>query len=120
MGLTCEGYKPETKQVSKKEDSSAQVPLLTLENFEVAQLFEDDREYQYFCHFRDETVFEISDSLGFDPASWEYIMVQACELQPCLRPLFVAVAALSKANVDEERFAVHQEYAFMQYDKALK
>ena len=82
----------------QKKKPHSLLPLLTLEHFAVAKLLHDDQEYKYFCHFKEETVFELSESVGFARTLWNYITLQNCESQPCLRTLLVAVAALSKAS----------------------
>jgi len=94
--------------------------------------FSDDREYRYFCIFRDRTAFELSG--GFDPTLWSRLVVQSCE-NISIRELTTAVAGLSIAgNQRNESQALqpfvdptlthninsHLQYALMQYGKALK
>jgi hypothetical protein len=95
--------------------------------------FHDDREYQYFCIFRDETAIELSG--GFDPSLWNCLVVQACD-NASIRELTTAVAALSVAGKHctqarapksfcQQRdlrhdMSSHLQYALMQYDRALK
>ncbi|TVY87603.1 hypothetical protein LAWI1_G008824 [Lachnellula willkommii] len=86
-------------------------------------VFQDQREYQYFCHFRDETSVELAT--GFEPALWNTLVLQACD-NPSILQLTVATAALSLATKtphshlwDSEKDAHHQ-HALQQYGEALK
>jgi hypothetical protein len=86
-------------------------------------VFQDQKEYQYFCHFRDVTAVEFST--GFEPALWNALVLQACD-NPSIRRLTVATAALSLAIKgphstarDSEKDAHHQ-HALQQYGEALK
>lgn len=86
-------------------------------------VFQDQKEYQYFCHFRDETSVEFAT--GFEPALWNTLVLQACDNASILQ-LTVATTALSLATKaphsntwDSEKDAHHQ-YALQQYGEALK
>jgi len=90
--------------------------------------FNDDRDYQYFCVFRDQTAFELAG--GFDPSLWRTLVVEACNNES-IRELTTAVAALniadkqSKSATGESRNSQNDmnsnlEYALLQYGKALK
>ncbi|TVY65763.1 Transcriptional regulatory protein moc3, partial [Lachnellula suecica] len=85
-------------------------------------VFQDEREYQYFCHFRDETSVELA--AGFEPGLWNSLVLQACD-NPSILRLTVATAALSLAKAphssspDFEKDAHHQ-HALQQYGEALK
>ncbi|KAE8451403.1 hypothetical protein EG329_004032 [Mollisiaceae sp. DMI_Dod_QoI] len=85
--------------------------------------FQDEREYQYFCHFRDATSMEFSN--GFEPTLWNPFVLRACD-NPSIRQLVVATAALSIAvktpplrlwNPSNDQ---HHQYALQQYGQALK
>lgn len=86
-------------------------------------LFQDETEYQYFCHFRDTTAIELAS--GFEPTLWSTFVLGACD-NPSIRQLVVATAALSIAvktpplrlwNPSNDR---HHQYALQQYGQALK
>ena len=90
--------------------------------------FTDDREYQYFCVFRDQTSFELAGT--FDPSLWRTLVVEACNNES-IRELTTAVAALDiadkqskNATMDSRNFQndmnSNLEYALLQYGKALK
>jgi len=51
---------------------------------------------------------------------WDYITLQACESEPCIRPLLIAVASLSKGRQELGHCAAHREYALVQYGIALR
>ncbi|KUJ08748.1 uncharacterized protein LY89DRAFT_542427, partial [Mollisia scopiformis] len=85
--------------------------------------FQDEREYQYFCHFRDITVVELAN--GFEPTLWSPYVLRACD-NPSIRQLVVATAALSIAvktpplrlwNPSNDH---HHQYALQKYGQALK
>lgn len=86
-------------------------------------VFQNEREYQYFCHFRDETAVEFST--GFEPALWNVLVLQACD-NPSILRLTVATAALSlatkepQANVRDFERDAHHQHALQQYGEALK
>jgi hypothetical protein len=86
-------------------------------------LFQDETEYQYFCHFRDTTAIELAS--GFEPTLWSTFVFGACD-NPSIRQLVVATAALSIAvktpplrlwNPSNDH---HHQYALQQYGQALK
>ncbi|KAH6711818.1 hypothetical protein BKA61DRAFT_578248 [Leptodontidium sp. MPI-SDFR-AT-0119] len=81
--------------------------------------FRDDRCYQYFCHFRDVTSFQLSS--GFDPSLWRSLVLQACDTFP-IQTLVVATAALSifVNGAPHQTSEVHLEYALQKYGEALK
>ncbi|RDL42375.1 uncharacterized protein BP5553_02354 [Venustampulla echinocandica] len=89
----------------------------------VGVVFQDEREHQYFLHFRDETAIEIST--GFDPSLWNVLVLKACDI-PAIRQLVVATAALSLAMTKSELGArdidtsAHHQYALQKYGEALK
>ena len=89
----------------------------------IGVIFEDEREYQYFCLFRDEIAFELSG--GFDPSLWNVLILKACD-NPSIKQLTIATAALSKAtkaaeqNLWDPEKDLHHEYALQQYGRALK
>ncbi|KAF8854583.1 hypothetical protein BDZ45DRAFT_596869, partial [Acephala macrosclerotiorum] len=85
--------------------------------------FQDQREYQYFCHFRDATAMEFSN--GFEPTLWNPFVLKTCD-NLSIRQLVVATAALSIAvktpplrlwNPSNDQ---HHQYALQQYGQALK
>jgi hypothetical protein len=81
-------------------------------------LFEDQREYQYFVYFRDEISHHLS---GHVPAKcWNYVVLQACNDNPTLRHLTVAVAALNKSKYSLGRSDTHHEFAVKRYGQALR
>jgi hypothetical protein len=86
-------------------------------------VFQDEREFQYFCHFRDETAFELSS--GFEPKLWSVLVLNACDI-PSIRQLVVATAALNIAvhayhsDFRDTDQSSHHQYALQQYDQALK
>ncbi|TVY22990.1 hypothetical protein LHYA1_G008806 [Lachnellula hyalina] len=86
-------------------------------------VFQDQKEYQYFCHFRDETSVELAT--GFEPALWDTLVLQACD-SPSILQLTVATAALSLAtkapyaNLWDSEKEVHHQHALQQYGEALK
>ncbi|KAH8594651.1 hypothetical protein B0O99DRAFT_171660 [Bisporella sp. PMI_857] len=124
FGTQCEGYEPRAKpeRPSSKEPDKIRsiIPLLSLEPFEAANIFQDDEEYQYFIHFREATVFELCEHMGFSGNLWNYITMQACSAEPCLRMLLISLASLSKSATDAKREAIHQQYALKQYGKSLR
>lgn len=86
-------------------------------------VFQDEREYQYFCHFRDTTAVEFAS--GFEPTLFNTFVLRACD-NPSIRQLVVATAALSIAvktpplrlwNPTNDH---HHQYALQQYGQALK
>jgi hypothetical protein len=85
--------------------------------------FKNEQEYQYFCHFRDHTAFQLST--GFDPSLWNVLIVEACSIT-AIRQLVVAVAALSLAvadsplNLEEVEEGGHHQYALERYGEALQ
>ncbi|KAF4634561.1 hypothetical protein G7Y89_g3537 [Cudoniella acicularis] len=84
--------------------------------------FQDEREYQYFCHFRDHTSIEFS--AGFEPTLWNVLVLQACD-NASIRQLATATAALNLAmgssqNMGEFEKDSHHQYALQQYGEALK
>ncbi|KAH6681310.1 hypothetical protein B0J14DRAFT_212965 [Halenospora varia] len=87
-------------------------------------IFQDEREYQYFCHFRDDTAIKFSG--GFEPTLWNVLVLQACD-NASIRQLTTATAALSLA-MEASQAAVmrdfekesHHQYALQQYGEALK
>ncbi|KAH7318986.1 hypothetical protein BKA65DRAFT_541174 [Rhexocercosporidium sp. MPI-PUGE-AT-0058] len=81
--------------------------------------FQEERCYQYFCHFRDVTSLEFSS--GFDPALWRSLVAQACDTFP-IRTLVVATAALSifVNGPLHQTSEQHLEYALQKYGEALK
>jgi hypothetical protein len=86
-------------------------------------VFQNQKEYEYLCHFRDETAVEFST--GFEPALWNVLVLQACD-NPSILRLTVATAALSLATKaphssarDFEKDAHHQ-HALQRYGEALK
>jgi hypothetical protein len=95
-----------------------ELPLLTLEHFPEAASFKDGKDFQYFRHFREHTVFELVESVGYDPAAWNRILFQACDEEPPLRRLMLSVAAMSKSGEGSE--LLHYQYAVQQYGQALK
>lgn len=123
FGTICEGYEVESessprwvaKTVSKRVQ---ELPLLTLEHFPEAACFKDENDFQYFRYFREHTVFEFVESLGYDPAAWNRILFQACEEEPPLRRLLLSVAAMSKSGEGSE--LSHYQYAVRQYGQALR
>ncbi|TVY46627.1 hypothetical protein LOCC1_G003298 [Lachnellula occidentalis] len=86
-------------------------------------VFQDQVEYQYFCHFRDETSIELAT--GFEPALWNKLVLQACD-SPSILQLTVATAALSLAtkaphsNLWDSQKEAHRQHALQQYGEALK
>ena len=86
-------------------------------------VFQDQKEYQYFCHFRDKTSVELAT--GFEPALWDTLVLQACD-SPSILQLTVATAALSLAtkapyaNLWDSEKEVHHQHALQQYGEALK
>jgi len=86
-------------------------------------VFQDQKEYQYFCHFRDVTAVEFST--GFEPALWNALVLQACD-NPSILRLTVATAALSLATKGSQPAArdfekdAHHQHALQQYGEALK
>jgi hypothetical protein len=89
----------------------------------IGVVFEDEREYQYFCLFRDEIALELSG--GFDPSLWTVLVLQACD-NPSVKQLTIATAALNKATKATERNIwdpekdLHHGYALRQYGRALR
>jgi len=81
--------------------------------------FQDERCYQYFCHFRDVTSFEFSS--GFDPSLWRSLVLGACD-NFAIRRLVVATAALSMfvRGPPQQTSELHLEYALQRYGEALK
>jgi hypothetical protein len=86
-------------------------------------VFQDELEYEYFCHFRDQTAIELSG--GFEPTLWNVLVLDACD-NPSIRQLTIATAALSIAKEDQESAPVwmseresHIQYALQRYGDAL-
>ena len=81
--------------------------------------FQDERCYQYFCHFRDVTSFEFSS--GFDPSLWRSLVLGACD-NFAIRRLVVATSALSTfvRGPPQRTSELHLEYALQRYGEALK
>jgi hypothetical protein len=83
--------------------------------------FQDKRDHDYFCHFRDVTAAEFSS--GFDPTLWSSLVLQACDNQ-CIRQLTSATAAMSIAVktlpfAREQAADMHSTYALQQYVQAI-
>src|SRR6266536_1344549 len=66
-------------------------------------VFQDELEYEYFCHFRDQTAIELSG--GFEPTLWNRLVLDACN-NPSIRQLTIATAALSIGKKDQESATV--------------
>ncbi|CAG8949082.1 hypothetical protein HYFRA_00002211 [Hymenoscyphus fraxineus] len=77
-------------------------------------IFQDEKEYHYFCHFHDITSFELSS--GFDPSLWNVTVLEACDIHS-VRQLVVATAALSVATGKSAPDI--REYALNKYGEAL-
>lgn len=91
-------------------------------------LFKDDKEYWYFCHFRDATAIELAG--GYDPRLWTSTVLGACFI-PSIQQLAVATAALSLSlncptpnllSLESAPVFIsnHREYALRRYGEALK
>jgi hypothetical protein len=83
--------------------------------------FQDERDRDYFCHFRDVTAIEFSS--GFDSTLWSSLVLQACD-NPCIRQLTIATAAMSIAvktppYAQDRASDSHNTYALQQYDQAI-
>lgn len=84
--------------------------------------FENERDFQYFCHFRDVTAVEFSS--GFETTLWTTLVLKACDNSSICR-LTIATAALSiavRAPLNSTRDVasdLHLQYALQQYGLAL-
>lgn len=152
FGRKCDGYRGDSEepQLSKetKEQPAPRRKLLSKAfrgpscpppaiQFTLPTLssipFHDNREYEYFTIFREQTASELSG--GFDPILWNEIVIQSCD-NISVRELTAAIAALSIAGKQcsktksqptafLQRYAdyevnSHHQYALMQYGRALQ
>lgn len=85
-----------------------------LPNMPTGVVFQDEKEYQYFCYFRDETSIELSS--GFEASLWNVLVLEACDI-PAIRQLVIATAALSVAM--KKSAADIRDYALNKYGEAL-
>lgn len=115
---------------------SAIVPAVPIQSLRInstaegppSVIFKDDKEYWYFCHFRDATAIELAG--GNDPKLWTSTVLGACFI-PSIRQLTVATAALCislkspSPNLRNFQGVLvpmgnHREYALHRYGEALK
>lgn len=132
FGVDCDGY-PATYRPSPTSSSRKILPKNGGSKEEVPELsnflkiysgpqFEDEKEGRYFRLFCEETADQLSG-----PAQsplWTHLIPQACETQPFVRHVVVAIAALSKINaessIQESIGTPEYLYALNQYSKSLR
>jgi hypothetical protein len=97
-------------------------PPLTQSPF--TSIFRDNKEYMYFLHFQEDTARALSGP--FDAKLWSCVALQACINEPVLVLLTTSIAALDKATRlgDSSQHTTeadaHQQYALLQYGRALR
>ncbi|KAE9379817.1 hypothetical protein N431DRAFT_360988 [Stipitochalara longipes BDJ] len=83
-------------------------------------------EHRYFCHFQENTAFDLAGS--FDEILWTKLMLQACQHEPFIRHAVVAIGALDRSRISSAASRrsnigsakdLHREFALLQYNKAL-
>ena len=93
--------------------------VAALRSLPPSSLFENQLEFQYFRHFRDETALNLSG--GFDATLWNQVILQACESEPSLRQLTISIGALSKAQgSDSTATDLNKQFALVKYGRALR
>lgn len=126
FGVECEGY---DVQSSINPPSSRQPrPLLPqiknntpIQIIQRTAVFQDQSEYQYFLHFRDEVTLNLA-SIAPQPI-WNTVLLRACNDSLALRDLTSSVAALSlsrnstRTNINSSE---HRMFAARYYGKALR
>ncbi|KAF8858795.1 hypothetical protein BDZ45DRAFT_743006 [Acephala macrosclerotiorum] len=135
FGRGCDGYEPQNAP-SKPEKTSkpiakihsllpvALAPAISLSRVQITVQCQDEQEEQYLRFFHAETAGALSG--GFDNSLWNSIVPQACNEEPCIRHIAVALAALDKSCraksmkcpllTSEE----HRQYALQKYSTAIQ
>lgn len=86
------------------------------------QLFQNETEYQYFLHFRDDVSHKLSGP--FSKGLWDGAILRATNDEASLRNLVISIASLSKFKANEKSPNAaadpHYQFALMQYGKAVR
>lgn len=123
FGISCDGYAEDHPRPPPPRKCTTK-PLLPRAVYEsplfiapATALFENEVEYQYFLHFRDEVSFDLSGAIH--TKIWNYVVLQATNEINALRDLTISISALSKARSSPESAASHHSFAVRKYGKAL-
>ncbi|CZR62946.1 uncharacterized protein PAC_12843 [Phialocephala subalpina] len=135
FGRECDGYEPQKtplrlekapKSISKIHSllPIALAPATSVSHVQITVQCHDEQEEQYLRFFHVETAGVLSG--GFDSSLWNHIVLQACNEEPCILHIAVALAALDKSCraksmkcpllTSEE----HRRYALQKYSTAIQ
>jgi hypothetical protein len=113
FGVTCDGYEDySSAPVSRERKPSALLPRtfagLSLYKPSSTETFETQEDYQYFLHFRHETIIDLS---GIMPEyAWTQVIPHSASSELALRHLILAVSATDKARHSSSP-ASHSQFA---------
>lgn len=135
FGRECDGYEPQ-HALSRPEKASKSIgkihsllpvtlaPAISASRVPITVQCQDEQEEQYLRFFHVETAGALSG--GFDNPLWDHIVLQACNEEPCILHIAVALAALDRSCraksmkspllTSEE----HRQYALQKYSTAIQ
>jgi hypothetical protein len=143
-GISCDGYEAVFKPLKAYGAGMREIrPLVptgrlvprrdtTIPSLAIKFPLRDEREYQYFLYFQEETSRDLSSC--FDTSLWSHVVLQASQGEPFLCQLIVSIGALSRAanvqttsydtalphrHATQSEYSTHLQYARIQYGRAL-
>lgn len=119
FGVECEGYTSHfrTRQPGQSEPVTVKsAPLASI--LPLTAIFDNQAEYLYFLHFRDETSLDLSGTT-WQPI-WDSVILRTCNSSMAIRHLAMSVAAISKARDFPSTTNEHHVFAGQFYGKGLR